>query len=174
MFELGKNKKAIYLLLSTCYFLLLASSAEAICPICTVAVGAGVGFSRYLGVDDTITGLWIGGLTVSMIFWTLEYLKKKQWNFKNKDWVVSVGYLAIIIAPLYYTEIIGHPLNKILGVDKLVLGIAVGAGLFFLGAKTHFHHKGKNGDKVYFPFQKVVFSVTPLILASAVFYFLTK
>ena len=47
--------------------LLFAKQALAVCPICTIAVGAGVGLSRYFGVDDAITGLWVGGLIVSMI-----------------------------------------------------------------------------------------------------------
>jgi hypothetical protein len=34
--------------------------------------------------------------------------------------------------------------------------------------------KKKNQDKVYFPFQKVVFAISPLIVLSAIFYILTK
>ncbi len=55
-----KFTKTLALSLATFLFL-GANSAQAICPICTIAVGAGVGFSRYLGIDDTIAGLWIGG-----------------------------------------------------------------------------------------------------------------
>ena len=40
--------------------LFFAIPAKAICPVCTVAVGAGIGLSRWLGIDDSITGLWIG------------------------------------------------------------------------------------------------------------------
>jgi len=32
----------------------------AVCPVCTVAAGAGVGLSRWLGIDDIIIGLWVG------------------------------------------------------------------------------------------------------------------
>jgi hypothetical protein len=58
--------------------------------------------------------------------------------------------------------------------DKLMLGIALGSLLFLAGGIVHFQLKKKNGDKVYFPFQKVVFSVSPLIIFSFLFYFITR
>jgi len=151
-----------------------ASSASAICPVCTVAVGAGIGLSRYFGIDDSVTGLWIGGLTVSMILWTIEWMKKKKYSFRGDMAVIVLGYYALIVAPLFTKGIFGHPLNKLWGVDKLMLGIVIGSIAFFAGGMTHFHHKRKNDDKVYFPFQKVVFSITPLIILSIIFYLITK
>ena len=44
-----------------------ASAVKAICPLCVVAVGAGLGLSRWLGVDDVVSSIWIGALLVSMI-----------------------------------------------------------------------------------------------------------
>ncbi|NTU66975.1 MAG: hypothetical protein HGB08_03565 [Candidatus Moranbacteria bacterium] len=164
------------------YFLVLvavtgifsASSALAICPVCTVAVGAGIGLSRYFGIDDSVTGLWIGGLTVSMILWTFEWMKKRMYSFPGEKPVIVLGYYALIVLPLYAKGIFGHPLNRLWGMDKLMLGIVVGSAAFFFGGMMHFHHKKKNDDKVYFPFQKVVFSVSPLIILSIIFYSITK
>ena len=51
-------------------------AASAVCPVCTVAVGAGLESARLLGVDDVITGIWAGGLTLSVFFWTAGWLKK--------------------------------------------------------------------------------------------------
>ena len=158
-------------------FLMLGSAALpafAICPVCTIAVGAGIGLSRYLGVDDSVTGLWVGGLTVSMILWTLEWMKKKKYHFIGDTIIVWISYYVLIILPLYFKDIFGHPLNKLWGIDKLELGIAIGSVAFFVGGMTHFHHKRKNNEKVYFPFQKVVFSISPLIVLSAIFYLITK
>jgi len=155
-------------------FFLCANIAQAICPVCTIAVGAGVGLSRWLGVDDTISGLWIGGITVSVIWWTISWMEKKKIKFKGRKILVALGYYAIIVGPLYYGEIVGHPDNKLIGIDKLMLGIWIGSFLFLTGAIFHFQMKKNNGDKVFFPFQKVVFSISPLIVFSAVFYFLTK
>ena len=156
--------------------LLIAKQALAVCPICTIAVGTGVGFSRYLGIDDSITGLWIGGLTVSMITWTIAWFDKKNINFRGRMLTTIIGYYLIIVVPLYFMGIIGNPLNTICacGLDKLVIGILVGSLAFWFGASWYFHLKAKNDGHAYFPFQKVVMPVSPLIIMSIIFYFLTK
>jgi hypothetical protein len=166
------EKKIFFAVLSL--FLFFGRAVHAFCPVCTIAVAGGVGLSRWLGVDDTVTGLWIGGLTVSMIAWTLDWFQKKNIHFYAEKFITIVGYYAIIVLPLYLSDIIGHPLNKFWGVDKLMLGIFFGSIFFLLGGAVHFRLKKKNGDKVYFPFQKVAFSVIPLIILSAVFYLITK
>lgn len=151
----------------------ISSKALAVCPVCTVAVGAGVGFSRWLGIDDTITGLWIGGSIVSLIIWTMNWLEKKQIIFIGIGFIITLGYYLLIVLPLCYSEIIGHPYNTIWGLDKLLIGIASGSFFFFLGAWSYNLIKEKNG-KAQFPFQKVVMPVAPLIIFSVIFYFITK
>ena len=69
-----KGLKIVMLLLT--FFMSLTSQAHAFCPVCTVAVGTGVTFSRYLGVDDVISGVWIGGLILSSALWLKDILKK--------------------------------------------------------------------------------------------------
>ncbi len=155
-------------------FLSWAGNVLAVCPVCTVAVGAGVGLSRYLGIDDTIAGLWIGGLVVSMIMWTLNWLQKKNYIFKGKEILVSFIYYGLIIVPLFHMEIMGHPFNTMWGMDKLLLGIIIGSIFFFLGGVWYFYLKKKNSGHAYFPFQKVVMPIAPLIILSIFFYFLTK
>ena len=169
-----KNNKCLAVIFAVIVYFLSASFATAICPICTVAVGAGVGLSRYLGIDDTITGLWIGGLTVSIIMWTIDWLDKKNILFKEGKILTVLAYYAIIIVPLYWTGIIGHPFNKIWGMDKLLIGIIFGSISFFLCGIWYYHIKAQNGGHAYFPFQKVVMPVSPLIILSFIFYFLTK
>lgn len=156
--------------------LLFAKQALAVCPICTIAVGAGVGLSRWLGIDDSITGLWIGGLTVSMITWTLSWFDKKNIHFRGRALVTIIGYYLLIVVPLYFMGIMGNPLNTICdcGLDKLLIGIVVGSTAFWFGAEWYFNLKEKNGGHAYFPFQKVVMPVSPLIIMSLIFYFLTK
>jgi len=60
--------------------MLLTPNAHAVCPICTVAVGAGLGVSRWIGIDDSITGLWIGGLILSSGLWMADFIRKKAWK----------------------------------------------------------------------------------------------
>ncbi|MBI4778919.1 hypothetical protein HY797_00510 [Candidatus Falkowbacteria bacterium] len=153
-----------------------AKQALAVCPICTIAVGAGVGFSRWLGIDDAITGLWLGGLIVSMIFWTEDWLEKKNIRFKGRIFVNILAYYALIVAPLYYSGIIGNPLNTLCfcGLDKLLFGIIVGSVAFWFGASWYAYFKEKNNGRAHFPFQKVLMPILPLIILSIIFYFLTK
>ncbi len=156
------------------FLLLTAGTVKAVCPICTVAVGAGVGLSRYLGIDDTITGLWIGGLAVSMIMWTISWLDKKNIRFFGRKPLTVFGYYGLIVAPLYWMDIMGHPFNTFWGMDKLLLGIMVGSITFFAGGVWYYYLKAKNNGHSYFPFQKVVMPVSPLVILSFVFYLLTK
>ncbi len=154
--------------------LLVATTAKAVCPICTIAVIGGVGLSRWLGIDDSISGLWIGGLTVSMIMWTIDWMNRKNYRFKGRKIVITIGYYLLIVVPLFFTNIMGHPLNKIWGIDKLLLGIIVGSIFFFAGALLYPLAKNKKTGKPYFPYQKVVMPISPLIILSIIFYFLTK
>jgi len=153
-----------------------ASTAQAICPICTLVVSSGVGLSRYLGVDDSVSGLWVGGLTVSAIVWTLEWMEKKKINFRGRAAVTVAGYYAFVLSSFYFTNLISNPIKTICAcaTDKLFLGIVVGSAGFWMGAGWYYFLKERNGGRAYFPFQKVVFPVTPLILTSVFFYYLTK
>jgi hypothetical protein len=166
--------------LNTLFWLLFATlfvfpnHAYAFCPVCTVAVGAGVGLSRYLGVDDLITGLWIGGLTVSMIMWTINWFNKKNIKFIARNLITAIVYYALIVVPLFYTGIMGHPLNKLWGVDRLLLGIIFGSVSFFVFGEWYQYLKKKNNGHAHFPFQKVVMPVAPLLILTIIFYFITR
>jgi len=174
---MSNNKKIlIYLLSIFAVVFLFAKKALAVCPICTIAVGVGVGLSRWLGIDDAITGLWVGGLIVSMITWTESWLEKKNIRFKGRIFVNIFAYYALIIIPLYYSGIIMNPIHAFCacGLDKLLLGIIVGSFAFWFGASWYFYLKEKNNGHAYFPFQKVVMPILPLIILSIIYYFLTK
>lgn len=158
----------IFLLLTP----LAAAKAVPICVICTAAVSAGVGLSRWLGVDDSITGVWIGGLAVSISLWTINWLNGKNIKFFGRKPLVFLIYYASIIWPLYHYNIIGHSLNKAYGIDKLLLGIIVGTIGFVAAVFLNEYLKKKNAGKVYFPFQKVVVPVGLLAMLSLALYFI--
>jgi hypothetical protein len=166
-------KKFVYAL---SFFSLLfgATSVSAFCPVCVVAVGAGLELSHYLGIDDVITGLWIGALLVGLSAWTLEWLKKKKINFKGEVLAVYSGYYLLTIIPLYFFGLMGQYGHTFWGVDKLLLGIIFGSAIFFLGGMWNLKLKKNNNNKVYFPFQKVVIPLGLLLILSIIFYFLTK
>jgi len=151
-----------------------AQVAHAVCPVCTVAVGAGLGLARWLGVDDTVTSLWIGALTVSMTAWTVNWMAKKKWRFAGDFWAWLAIYSAMIFIPLYFQGIVGHPLNTLWGVDKVLLGSAIGAVVFMTMARAYEVLKKRNGGHAHFPYQKVAMPIVPIALLSFVFYFITK
>jgi len=161
-------------LLSVLGFTLLFKSAYAVCPVCVVAVGAGVGIAEEFGVDDTIIGLWVGALIIAMAWWTVNWLIKKNWCFKSCGAVTFLAYYVLTLVPMYYSGLIGKALNTIWGIDKLLLGVIIGSVLFYAGERFHFYLKEKNNNKSYFPFQRVAMPVVALIVASAAFYFLLK
>jgi hypothetical protein len=158
---------------------LAVKSVLAVCPLCVVAVGAGVEFSRWLGIDDTISGLWIGGLIVSLIMWTIDWLNRKKISFKGKEAAAALTWYLLTIIPLYMAGFIGNQANAFFNLygfnfGKMFLGIIVGSIAFWWGADWYFYLKEKNKGRAYFPFQKVVMPISPLILLSIIFYFLTK
>lgn len=162
--------------LFTIHFSLFASPVSAVCPVCTVAVGAGLGVSRYLGIDDSITGIWVGGLMVSITLWTVDWLKKKDWKFTkslseiNTTLITFIFYILITYPPLWYGGIIGHPFNTMLGIDKLIFGSVLGVFSFFIGVWADKKVRKLKGQQL-FNYQKVVFPVTALTFISLVVYF---
>lgn len=141
------------------------------CPVCTITIAGGVGLCRYLGIDDLISGTWIGGLLMSLVIWTIDWLNKRKIRFLFRKPIVLFFWYAIIIFPLSKFGIIGHPLNKFFGIDKLIFGIISGSLAFLLSFICHNFLVRKNKGRVFFPFQKVIIPVLFLIILSLIFYF---
>lgn len=139
-----------------------------VCPVCVVAIGAGLGLSRWFGIDDVISSVWIGALFVSIISWTLLYMKKKKWNFNDDGIIVTLAYILLTYIPLYYAGIIGHPLNQIWGIDKIIAGSVIGAVAVYIGHWFHAYLKKKNHGKSFFPYQRVVVPILFLLLTSLI------
>ncbi|MCX6812589.1 MAG: hypothetical protein NTW79_03130 [Candidatus Berkelbacteria bacterium] len=144
------------------------------CSVCTVAIIGGVGLSRWLRVDDTISGVWVGAFLVSIIYWTISWLSRHKIKFFLRDFLTAIFYYILVIWPLYSAKIIGHSLNKIFGVDKLVVGIFFGSIVFIFSIGLYFWLKKKNGGHAHFPFEKVAIPVVSLILTSGIFFLITK
>ena len=158
----------------TLFGLLTAVSVRAVCQLCTMGAIAGVGFFRWLGIDDLITGVWVGGLLLSSLLWFWYWLVKKKPAVKKVRWLIVFGWYAVSVLPLYFIGIIGHPYNKIWGIDKLLFGIMAGTIIFALAVRLNDYLKKKNQGKVYFPYQKVILPIGFLAVASVILYFLSK
>jgi hypothetical protein len=142
----------------------------AVCPVCTIVVAGGVGLSRYLGVDDLISGAWIGALLFSLFLWTIEWLNKKKIKFLFRKPLIFIFWYGLTIFPLIKTGTIGHPQNKFLGIDKLIFGIFSGSVVFLLSILFENYLRKKNKGKVHFKFQKVLIPVLFLLVLSLIFW----
>ena len=151
----------------------VAPGAMAVCPVCTVAVGAGLEGMRLLGVDDVITGIWAGALTLSLFMWTAGWLKKRGvtniWLQIVLPFVVYYGLLAAV----YALPGVTFGATTLWGMDRFLLGIIVGTVAFYLGARWYAKIKRDNGGHAKFAFQKVVVPLSFLIVVSIVFWLIT-
>lgn len=145
------------------------------CQICTVTVIAGLGISRLLGIDDTVASLWIGGLILSLTFVTIDWIDKKWPKFKIKRLQTALFALMylLVLLPLKLNGSIGIPGNTFWGVDKIILGVMAGSVFFLIGIWVDKKIRKMRGKQL-FKFQKVALPVISLIIASVLFYFLTK
>lgn len=158
----------IYLFIFLIIFFVLAKPVLAVCPLCTVAVGSALGTSRFLGIDDTISSFWIGGLVVSSSLWLSAYLEKKEKlnRFSNPYFIVIIFYF-LVLTPLWYTGYIGISLNKLLGVDKILLGTAVGSVVFISSVYADKKVRMSKGGQL-FNYQRVVFPLIGLFVVSVI------
>lgn len=169
-----KNLKAVFFALAVIIPLLsFPRSIQAVCPVCTVAVGAGLGVSRWLGIDDVITGLWIGGLATSSGMWFSLWIKKK--GVESQLLQVLAGFLfhALLIPTLYLLKISGDPLNTLWGIDKIILGLILGTAAFHLSVFTDKSIKKANDGQVLVYYQKVILPMLYLSILSFIFYLIT-
>jgi len=128
------------------------------CPICSIGVVAGLGLSRWLKVDDSITGLWVGALILGLSFWTYNWLLRKK---EKKPIIILIiiliAYWLLTFIPLYATDFINNSCKTILGLNRLVFGSVLGIILFsttFLIKKGLFHY------------QRVIIPLSVLVIAS--------
>ncbi len=168
-----QNKKHISFLGLVSFGLIFAGiiKAQPVCPVCVVAVAGGLGMSRWFGVDDVISSLWIGALLMALVLWTISWLKKKKWNFKFSDIAIFFLYYLFTYIPLYFAKIIGQG-NNIFGMDKVLFGSILGTLIFIFALWFNNYLKIKNNGKGYFPYQKVVVPFAILILSSLIIYFI--
>ncbi len=146
-----------------------------VCPVCTIAVAAGVGVLREFGIDDAITGLWFGALIISSIAWMIDYLNRKNIHFLFRKILVIITFGLIFIWPLYYWDIMGRPENIMFGIswlDRLLFGTIIGGALFILAIVSNSYLKKINNGEVIIYYQKILIPLIYLIIASTILHLL--
>lgn len=144
------------------------SQAQAIapCAVCVVAIGSGLGVSRALGIDDTMTGVWVGALLLAVAMFTLNWLKNKWPKFKWSS-IISVAGTYLLTLPFFFTLKLFAKSGQVHGLNKLALGMVMGTIFLALGLYTErLLRNFKTEGKAFFPFQKVIVPLVFLFLAT--------
>lgn len=151
-----------------------AKSAIGVCPVCAVAAGAGVGLAHKFGIDDSITGLWIGGLILSIGLWTVDFLNRHSIKFFCKRLIVPALYYLLVAGSLYRSGFFAKQHGTLFGINKLAFGIILGSFVFMVGTCWSNYLKKQNNGHVRFAYQKIVIPIGLLILFSLILCCITK
>lgn len=150
------------------YRLVTPPLAQAHCPLCVAGAAAGITLTRWVGIDDSITGVWIAAFLGSMSFWFYSWLISKKINFveKYKLAIKPFIYLAVFAATLwsFYKFQLIIRMSQIWGLDKLTFGMVAGGTLFYLIDLVKLKH--------YFNYQKIVIGLGSMVVLSLFIYIL--
>ena len=136
------------------------------CPVCTVGVTAGLGLSRWLKVDDAISGLWIGALILALAIWFWRWLyQKKAQKPLSTLLLLAVAFWLLTFLPLNYAGILEN-CRPLWGMNRLILSSIMGMLVALFGILLDKDIRAGKKGKAAFPYQKVVLPLTLLLLAS--------
>ena len=176
--QLMKTKRTfVFILIIAIAFIVVLPSVMAHCPLCTGATIIGVGITRSFGLDDSIVGIFVGGMIVSTALWFDNILKRKDIGTKGNSKLRLVSLIILIsiltLITFYYTGLFGRGNSyRILGVESILVG-SLSGGVVSLGSFYYSNHlKNKNNGKVLFNYQTIVISLIALILNTGLFAFL--
>lgn len=155
-------KKILAFLLVPSAYLLLPQVAYGHCPLCVAGAAAGITLTRWVGVDDSITGVWMGALLGAISIWTYLAATKKR-NFPWAKPLIYLGIFGVTIWSFYKFNLVIR-MSQIMGLDKLTFGILAGGILFYLIDSVKIKH--------YFNYQKIVISLGSMIILSLAIYIL--
>ena len=147
---------------------LFATSASAHCPLCVIGAGIGVSLSRLLGVDDSITGIWLAAFLGATSFWFTTFTLRKI-KFPQKKAIVYALFFASTLWSFYQFKLIDFHAGLIWGIPKLTFGILIGGICFYLvdiidALLIKLHHG------VFFPYQRMVVSLGSIWILSLLMY----
>ncbi len=144
--------------------------ANPACPICTIAIGAGVGVAESLGVPTAIVGLWAGALLTLLGYWMIKFFDNRGWKFWGRN-ALLIGLSVAMIGFAYVGDIDYTPewIWGFIYLDPILFGALVGMFVFILTEKLYEWMKRKNGGHAHFPFERVVLPVVALALCSWLF-----
>ncbi len=160
-------KKIIPVLLAS---LSLIPSAKAHCPLCTAAVGTGLIAARFYGVNDIVSGLWIGAFIISTALWADKVLRKRgKMILPLQSASLSLIAFILTVVPFFFAGFFNTGM-LFLGIEWLLFGIIAGSIITYLAVFASLKLKKINSNAVLFPYQTIIFIMTFLITVSIVFW----
>ncbi|TAL47002.1 hypothetical protein EPN87_03905 [archaeon] len=155
-------------------FLFSTPSALAHCPLCTAATAAAIAFTRWYGLDDSIMGVFVGGMIIATGLWANNMLKRFN---KGKEYLPLQSVILVILSaiftiiPFYYAGLVG-PLNpfRIFGIDRILFGAIIGIAVYFLSFRLHGIIRTSNKNRNYFPYQSIALLISLLSLSAFALY----
>ena len=162
-------KKVIAFLFVPVVFLLFPAAASAHCPLCVAGAAAGLTLSRILGIDDSITGIWLAAFLGATSFWTATLVSKK-FKIPFLKEIVYVLIFVLTIASFYKFNLV-IKMGDIFGFHKLTFGMVTGGVSFYVVDLVNDYLIKKNG-KVFFPYQRIAVSLGSMVILSLFIYIL--
>ncbi len=160
---------SLVLLLTFTFSLLTAPPALAHCPLCVAGAATGLTLTRWVGIDDSIAGVWIAALLGATSFWTYLAVSKK----KRLPFAKPLIYILLFAATLwsFYKFRLIIRMDQIFGLDKLTFGMVAGGILFYL-VDILDDIVIKRKGKVLFPYQRMIVSLGSMVILSLAIYIL--
>ncbi len=163
-----------YLLSFLFFSIFLIPAVLAHCPLCTAATGAAVAVTRWYGLDDSIVGVFVGGMVVATGLWFNNLAKKFN---KGKEYLpfqsgifLLLSFILTIIT-FYFANLMGPSnLFKIFGIDRILFGTIIGIIASFTSFKLHDMLRVFNRNRNYFPYQSILVLILTLAISSSVLY----
>lgn len=154
--------------------------ASAMCPLCVAGAAIGLSVARYYGLDDTVTGIWLGALAVSTALWVNSMIRSRMRKAKMKpvpfqDVIMFVIVVAATIIPFYsagfFNGMKGMS-DTIYGINRLVGGAVIGGVITLAGPPLSNFIKRKRNS--VFPYQTIILTLGLLAILSLLLWYVTK
>jgi len=167
---LMKRERSMLIGVFFCFlFLFLATrTVSATCPLCVGATASMVATARFFGVNDLITGTFIGALIVSTAAWINRVLTKRN---KGRNYLPFQQIILVVFWLLAFTVIFFIAgLIKFELFNRLVIGMLM--GVFIVPTAFIFNKflRENNGRKNYMPFQHIFLTIVFLLIAVFAYY----
>lgn len=156
-------------LVAIVYKFIFPAIAQAHCPLCVAGAGAGLTLTRWVGVDDSISGVWLAAFLGAISFWSESLIKRRELRPKLRPFIFIAIFAATIWSFYKFNLVIR--MSQILGLDKLIFGMVVGGVAFYLVDVVDDYIIKRKG-KVFFPYQRIIVTLGSMLLLSLAIYIL--